>query len=96
MLTRDEYVAKMKRQLDEWSADMSAWEANVHEVQADARLKYQQQLGELRAKWQEGEKKLDAVRTAGDDSWEQFKGESENVWGAFKDSARAFTAHFKK
>jgi predicted nucleic acid-binding Zn-ribbon protein len=95
MLTRDKYVAKMKKQLDEWNAEMDVLEAKVQATKEDAREKYQEQLVALRAKRQEGEKKLEAIKSATEDSWEQLKAEAENVWEAFKDSVNAFKAHFK-
>jgi len=95
MLTRDKYVATMKKQLDEWNAEMDVLEAKVQATKEDAREKYQEQLVALRAKRQEGEKKLEAIKSATEDSWEQLKVEAENVWEAFKDSVNAFKAHFK-
>lgn len=74
---------------------MDALEANALKVQEDAKVKYQEQLIALRAKRKEGEEKLKAIQSASDDSWEQLKAETENIWEAFKDSAKAFKAHFK-
>jgi hypothetical protein len=95
MLTRDEYVAKMQGQLDQWSAEMDALEAKAQKTQADAKVKYQEQLVALRAKRQEGKEKLEAIKSATEDSWEQLKAETENIWEAFKDSVYAFKTHFK-
>ena len=95
MSRRDEYVATMKRQLDEWSAEMDALEAKAHDAQEAAKLKYQEQLSALRTQRLAGEKKLEAVQTATEDSWERLKAETDNVWEAFKDSVQAFKAHFK-
>ena len=95
MSTRDEYVARMKRELDEWSAEMDALEARAHEAREDAKVKYQEQLSALHTKRLEGEKRLQAIKAATGDSWEQLKADSDNVWEAFKDSVRAFKAHFK-
>ncbi len=95
MLTRDEYVAKMKQQLDKWSAEMDTLEAKVHKTKEDAKVKYQEQLSALHTKRLEGEKKLEAIKSATEDSWEQLKAEAENVWEAFKDSVHKFKSHFK-
>jgi hypothetical protein len=95
MLTRDEYVAKMKQQLDEWSAQMDILEANAHKTREDVKLNYQEQLIALRAKREESEKKLEAIRSATEDSWMRLKAETENVWEAFADSVNQFQSHFK-
>ena len=95
MLTKDEYVEKMKKRLDKWSAEMDVLEEKALKTQEDAKSKYQEQLVVLRAKRKEGEEKLEALKSSTEDSWEQLKAETENVWEAFKDSANAFKAHFK-
>jgi SMC interacting uncharacterized protein involved in chromosome segregation len=95
MLTRDEYIAKMKQHLDQWSAEMDALEAKAQKTQADAKVKYQEQLVALRAKRQEGEERLEALKSATGDSWQQLQAGTENIWEAFKDSVYAFKTHFK-
>jgi hypothetical protein len=91
---KDEYVAKTKLRLDEWSADLDVLEAKVQKAKEDAKEKYRAQLVTLRARRQEGEKKLDAIRSAAEDSWEQLKAETENVLAALKDSVHQFKLHF--
>ena len=95
MLTRDGYVSKMKLRLDKWNVEMDALEAKVHKGNEDTKVKYQEQLIALRAKRQEGEKQLEAIKSASDDSWEHLKAEAENIRKAFKDSINQFKSHFK-
>ena len=95
MLTRDAYVSKMKQRLDKWNAKMDALEAKAHKANADTKVKYQEQLIALRAQRQEGEKKLEEIKSASEDSWEHLKAEAENIRKAFKDSVNQFKSHFK-
>ncbi|MBK1724810.1 hypothetical protein CKO23_21805 [Thiocystis violacea] len=93
--SRDEYIATMKAQLDEWNANIAALEEKGNEIKEDAKVKYQEHLVALRAQRAEGEKKLDEMLAASENTWDQVKLEADNVWEAFKDSYQAFTAHFK-
>lgn len=95
MLTKDEYVAEMKKRLDEWNAEIEVWEAKGNELKEDARVKYQEQLVVLRAKREEGAKKLEEMQAAAESSWEHLRVEAERVWEAMKDSANTFRSHFK-
>jgi hypothetical protein len=94
MTGKDEYVAKKKLQLDEWSADIDVLEGKVLKARDQAKEKYRAQLVTLRARRQDGEKKLQAIRSATEDSWEHLKAETENVLAALKDSVRQFKLHF--
>lgn len=95
MLKKDEALAAMKKQLDEFSTEIDALETRAHEVKDEARAKFQEQLVALRANRQEGEKKLEEMKSVTEDSWSRLKAESDNVWDAWKDSLSAFKAHFK-
>ncbi|MBK5966225.1 hypothetical protein CCR95_19585 [Thiocystis minor] len=95
MLTKDEYVAQIKVQLDEWSTEIDKLQERGHEIKEDAKVKYEEQLVALRTKREEGEKKLEEIQAAAENNWEQFKMESDRVWEAFKDSFETFKSHFK-
>lgn len=95
MATRDEYVAKMKVQLDEWNTEIDAMEARSEQVKADVRAEFQAQLVALRAQRDKGENKLEELKSASDGAWDRVKTEAENLWDAFRDSAVAFRAHYK-
>jgi hypothetical protein len=95
MLTKDEYVSEMKKRLDEWSVEIDALELRADEFKEDAKVKYQEQLVALRAKREEGEKRLAELRSATESSWESLKAGTESVWEALKDSAKTFQSHFK-
>ncbi len=94
METRDQYVIRKKRQLDKWSADMDHLEASAHKVASDVQALYQEQLLSFRAKRKEGEKRIEAIKLSAEDSWDHLKAETENIWGALKDSFHQFKSHF--
>lgn len=99
MLTRAEYVANMKLQLDDWSQEIGVLEARAQDFKEDAKVKYDEQLVALRAKRVAGEKKLEELmgeaKSASETAWEQIKVESEHAWVALKDSVATFRTHYK-
>lgn len=95
MLTKDEYVAEMKKRIDNWSAEIDAMQARGHEIKEDVRAKYEEQLVALRAKREQGEKKLEEMHAAAENNWEHLKMDCDRVWDAFKDSFDTFKSHFK-
>ena len=61
MSKRDEYIEKMKLQLDELNTKMSELEAKANEAKADAREKYVEEMGRLRQQSQLALTKLECV-----------------------------------
>ncbi len=90
MSKRDEYVEKMKLELDALNAKIDTLEAKAATVAEDARKNYQEELAKLRhqAKLANGE--VAKLRSAGEDKWEAMVGEMENLRDAFKHSFNYF------
>lgn len=87
---RDEYVAKMKLQLDELNAKMDKLEAKAIEAKEDARVKYKEEMSKLRQQSKLAKGKLDELKAAGEDSWDVMVAEMEKVRDAFKHSFNYF------
>jgi len=84
--TRDAYVQKMKAKIDEWNADIDKLTAKADQAEADVKIRYHQQLEELRAKRQEMENKIADLQSAGESAWEEMKQGVESSWATWKAS----------
>ncbi len=84
MSKKDAYTDKLKAQLDEWKADMDKLEAKARQASADARIMYEEQIKELWEKRSSVKSKLHTLQEVGDDEWEEFKDEIENIGSAIK------------
>lgn len=94
-MNKDEILIKMKKQLDEFRAEIDPLEVRAHAVKEDPRAKHEEQLVGVRAKRREGEKKLDEMRVATESSWGRLKAETDNVWKGLKGSVNVSKTHFK-
>lgn len=90
MSTRDEYIAKMKLQLDELNAKMNELEAKAQEAKTDVRTKYREEMRKLRHQSKLAIAKLDELRAAGESSWEALVAEMEKIRDAFTHSFHYF------
>ena len=95
MSKRDAYVAKMKLQLDELNAKMAVLEAKAKEAKADARDKYNEELGKLRHQSKLAVAKLDELKASGEDKWEAMVAETEKIRDAFIHSFNYFKSQLK-
>jgi chromosome segregation ATPase len=81
---RDEYVEKLKGQLDEWNAAIDKLEKRAGELTAEARQRYQERVAALRAKRQEIQNKLKEIQAAGESAWDAIKASVEVARTEFK------------
>lgn len=90
MTARDDYIARMKTQLDELNAKMDRAEAKAKEAKADARIAYQEEMTKLRHQSSLAAAKFDQVKAATEESWDGMVTDMEKLRDAFVHSFRYF------
>lgn len=84
MSLKDDYVEKLKAQLDEWSAEIDVLDARLHQADADLRIKYSEQVENLRLKRDEAKLKLLELQASAGDAWQELKKGSDEAWEVIK------------
>jgi predicted nuclease with TOPRIM domain len=90
MSKRDEYVAKLKDQIDETNAMIDELEHKAADANAAAEKKYHEQIARLRAEVDEAADKLEQLRAAAEDRWEELVDSVEHVAKTLKQSFNYF------
>ena len=95
MSDRDAYVEKFKARIDQWNADIDKLEAKAKEARADARIEHEKRIREARAKRDAAQGKLDELRNASGEAWEDVKQGAERAWSACREAVEDAAARFK-
>ena len=90
MSHRDEYVTKMKLQLDELNTQMDDLEARAKASKEEAHDKYREEMAKLHHQSQLAKGKLDDMKSASEEAWESMVTEMEKVRDAFVHSFSYF------
>ncbi len=69
MISRDEYVQKLKSQIDQWNAETAKWEVKAKQAQAGMQAEYAKQLEQYRARRDEALAELRRLQSASADAW---------------------------
>jgi lipid II:glycine glycyltransferase (peptidoglycan interpeptide bridge formation enzyme) len=72
MINRDDYVQKLKAQIDRWNSEAATWEGQAKKVQADAQAEYTRQLEQLRKHRDEAIAEMRRVQGASADAWSEL------------------------
>lgn len=96
MSKRDEYVETMKRQLDEWNADLDKLETRLSGAAEPLRSRLQPQLSKARDSYATARQKLSEIRSAGEESWEGLTDDAEHLWKALRQSINYFKSQVKR
>lgn len=95
MNKRDDYVEKLKSQLDAWNADVDALESRAHKAHAEAQALYQAQVEALRARSEQARLQLDLLRRASEDAWSEMRSGMEKAWDDMGEAVKAASSRFK-
>jgi predicted methyltransferase len=91
---RKVYEDKFDEQLKEWNAEITLFNAKADKAKAEAKIEYYKMIETLQGKQDTARIKLQELRTAGDDAWEDIRTGAENVWSevtaAFQSVAERF------
>jgi lipid II:glycine glycyltransferase (peptidoglycan interpeptide bridge formation enzyme) len=89
MINREEYVQKLKHQIEQWNAQMAQWEA----MGRNAQDRYMKQLEQFREKRDDAIAELRRLQSASVDAWADMMKGTE---AAFKSMQEAFESARRK
>ncbi len=91
MSIRDVYEKKMQARLDEWKTRLEQFKEKADQEETNLQLEYYTLIDEIKLELESGHKKLQRLKQASDDTWEDFKDEVETTWDSLDDLIRALT-----
>ena len=96
MSKRDEYVDKLKAQLDQWNTEVAKWEAKAQKTQASARIEYDKQLKEVRRQRDQALEQMKRVQAATGDAWVDLVRGADEAWAKMREALEKARSHFNK
>jgi hypothetical protein len=91
-MTRDEYVQKLKAQIDQWNTHMAKWDSASQEV----KNKYLQQFDEARVRRDEAIEEMKRLQGASADAWMQMMKGAETAFTAMQSAFERAKQGFEK
>ena len=92
---RRAYEEKLDAQLDEWTAKIDVLKAKADKAAAGAKIEYYGAIEALKPKQAEAKAKLQELKTAGDEAWEDVKTGAEKAWTEVKAAYHDASSRFK-
>ena len=96
MTNRDDYVQKLKEQLDQWNAEVAKWEEKTKSAQAEMKAGYEKQLEAFRARRDEALYQLHQVQVASSEAWMDMMKGADAAWKAMGEAFVNARSHFEK
>jgi lipid II:glycine glycyltransferase (peptidoglycan interpeptide bridge formation enzyme) len=95
-MNRDEYVQKLKTQLDGWNAEAAKWEAKTKAAQDEVKTEYQRQLALFHQRRDEAMHKMKEIQAASSDAWMAMTRGADDAWKRMQDAFNQARSKFGK
>ena len=95
MEKRDEYVEKMKVQLDQWNGEIAKWEAKAGAAQAEARAEFDKRLEAVRQQREQALYQLRLMQSAAGDAWLDMMKGTDQAWASMREAFEKASSHFR-
>lgn len=96
MVNRDEYVQKLKTQLDQWNAEAEKWEAKAKAAQAGMKAEYEKQLAAVNSRRDEAMYRMKLLQNASLDAWQDMMRGTDEAWKNMQEAFNKARSHFEK
>lgn len=96
MMNRDEYVQKLKTQLDQWNAEAKTWEAKAKEGQVHMKAEYEKQLAALNSRRDETLYQMKLLQGASADAWQDMMRGTDAALKSMQEAFNKARSHFEK
>lgn len=94
MSEKEQYEQKLEGRLEEMRAKIDALEARAKQADAEARLRAEGRIGELREKQRELKEKLKKLQDSGGEAWGDIRGGLDAAWKSLEASFKAAASRF--
>jgi len=95
MADREAYVQKIKAKIDELDAKIDQLEARVRSAGADMKVKYDDQIAEIRGRRDKARQKLQTAKEASGGAWKEMKEGVDKAVDALKEAYERAKKHFE-
>jgi len=91
---REEYIAKLKTQLDQWNAEMAKWESQAAGAQASMRAEYEKQLAAIHRHQDQAREQLRKAQAGSGDAWMGRSRGAAEAWAAMRKAFEKASVQF--
>lgn len=95
MTNRDEYVEKLKAQLDQWERQTTVWEAAAREATAEARIELEKQVGIMKSRADDLVYRMELLKGASADAWQEIARGADEARKTMQDAFEKARFRFK-
>ncbi|MGQ4878140.1 hypothetical protein ACOJCM_06155 [Billgrantia sp. LNSP4103-1] len=88
MNRRDEFIQRMKAQLDEWNAEIDALAARARQASTEAQARYQDDIERLRRRRDETRRRLEELQYASEAAWDALQQGLDDAWELMRKALR--------
>ncbi len=85
----ENYQQKFEAKMESWKADLDKLKAKASEAEADQKIKYHEEIKQLKSRMDEAGKAFQNLKNAGSEAWDKARKDFESAWTELTSTDRA-------
>ena len=94
MTDRDDYMNRLKSQLDAWNAEVAKWQEKAKNAEAAQRAEYEKQLEDYRLRRDQAMEQMRKLQTASGNAWMELTKGADEAWSKMREAYEKARAQF--
>lgn len=95
MKNKDEFIKALHAKIDQWDAEVEKLSAKVAVVEEESKTEYYKQIAELKNKRSQIKEKLDTLKSAGEEAWEDLQAGLDLAFETMSEALKSASSRFK-
>lgn len=95
MNPRDEYLEKLKAQLDQWNGQMAAWQATTRQATSEAKTELEKQMGIMQSRADDLVYRMELLKSASTEAWQEIASGADEARKTMQDAVEKARLRFK-
>ena len=95
-MNRDEYVQKLKAQIEQWNVQAARWQTQMRETQGRMHEEYARQLEQLKSQRDDMLYRLKLLQGASAGAWGDVRRGADQAWKSMQEAFERARSHFDK
>ena len=95
-MNREEYVQKLKTQLDGWNAEAAKWESKAKAAQDAAKIEFEREIALFHQRREEGMQTMKEIQAASGEAWTEMQRGADDAWKRMREAFNQASSKFGK
>jgi hypothetical protein len=96
VISREDYVKKLRDQLEKWNSEIDALKVDAQRGKVNTELEFEKRIAQLRRNCEAANERIKQIQESDNIGWEELKEGAEEAWNGIKGLFKDIKTEFRR